>query len=220
MAGRSAADPPPFHGFPDEAFEFYEGLRADNSRTYWTAHKHLYESAVRAPMHALLEQVAPAFGASATLFRPYRDVRFSADKSPYKTEQGAFVDIASGVGYWIQLDADGVMVGGGFHAHDRAQVARYRAAVDDDHIGAQLVTIMAKLARAGYHAGGASVRTRPRGVPADHPRLDLMRHESLTAARHIDHETSAAPSLATVLAADWRRIKPLVDWSLRHAQPS
>jgi uncharacterized protein (DUF2461 family) len=80
-----------FTGFRDEAFAFYDGLRADNSKTYWTAHKHVYDECVRGPMQALLDSLAPAFGGEATLFRPYRDVRFSADKSPYKTAQGGFV---------------------------------------------------------------------------------------------------------------------------------
>src|SRR3712207_2500424 len=77
-----------FTGFPDEGLVFYEGLEADNSKTYWTEHRHLYEECVRTPMQALADELAPEFG-SPKLFRPYRDVRFSHDKTPYKTHQGA-----------------------------------------------------------------------------------------------------------------------------------
>ena len=77
--------------FDDAAFAFYEGLRADNSKTYWTANKSVYERAVREPMRALLDDLAPVFDAEPALFRPYRDVRFSKDKSPYKTHQGGFL---------------------------------------------------------------------------------------------------------------------------------
>src|ERR1051325_11884594 len=73
-----------FRGWPAEALEFYEGLEADNSKTYWTAHKTVYDEKVHAPMLALLAELEPEFGAGK-IFRPYRDVRFSADKSPYKT---------------------------------------------------------------------------------------------------------------------------------------
>ena len=68
-----------FDGFPDEALVFYEGLEADNSKAYWTDHKAVYDGCVAAPMKALLEELT-SFG-EAKLFRPYRDVRFSKDKS-------------------------------------------------------------------------------------------------------------------------------------------
>jgi len=79
-----------FEGFPDEGLVFYEGLEADNTKTYWTRGKSSYEAHVRAPLLAMLEELAPEFG-TAKVFRPYRDVRFSNDKTPYKTHQGAVI---------------------------------------------------------------------------------------------------------------------------------
>ncbi len=76
-----------FSGFADEAFTFYEGLLADNSKPYWTSHKEIYERHVRAPLTELCAELEEEFGA-VKLFRPYRDVRFSKDKTPYKTHQG------------------------------------------------------------------------------------------------------------------------------------
>ena len=209
-----------FEGFPDEAFEFYEGLRADNSKTYWTAHKHVYDDCVRAPMLALLESLAPTFAGTPSIFRPYRDVRFSPDKSPYKTAQGGFLEVAHGLGYWMQLDADGIMVGGGFHAHDKPQTARFRAAVDGDASGRALATIVDKLTKGGYDVGGAAVRTRPRGVSADHPRLDLMRHESLTVSQRLDPADCVASDFAKRLTTHWRAVAPLVNWCQQYAAPS
>ncbi|MFM9105647.1 MAG: DUF2461 family protein, partial [Chloroflexota bacterium] len=78
-----------FAGFPPEAVAFYEGLRADNSKRTWEASRHVYERAVRGPMQALAAEVDEAYR-PLRLFRPYRDVRFSKDKSPYKLQQGAF----------------------------------------------------------------------------------------------------------------------------------
>jgi uncharacterized protein (TIGR02453 family) len=203
-----------FTGFPAEAFEFYEGLRADNSRTYWDSHKSLYEDAVRGPLIALLADLEHEFGA-AKLFRPYRDVRFSADKSPYKTHQGAFCQVASGIGYYVQVDAEAVMTAGGFHAHSRDQTGRYRAAVDAEPTGAALVDIVTKLGKAGFALGGDQVRTRPRGCPVDHPRLDLMRHEALTAHRvYPAHPRLAGASALNLIRADWRHLRPLNDWVL------
>src|SRR4051812_8650704 len=97
-----------FRGFPVEAVEFYEGLLADNSKTYWQAHKATYDADVQGPMKELLAEVAGEFG-NGKIFRPYRDVRFSADKTPYKTHIGAILDS----GGYVQLGADGLAAGRG-----------------------------------------------------------------------------------------------------------
>jgi uncharacterized protein (TIGR02453 family) len=205
-----------FTGFPDEAFVFYEGLLADNSKAYWTDHKAVYDTAVRTPMEGLLAAVGDGWG-EAKLFRPYRDVRFSADKSPYKTHQGAFCSVEPGIGYYVHVDADGFYVAAGFHSHTKEQTVRYRAAVDAPGTGPALAALTGKLTRAGFELGGDRVKTRPRGVAADHPRLELMRHESLIAGRH--HEATASPEILTVVREDWKRLKPLVAWVLANVGP-
>ena len=116
-----------FKGWPIEAVEFYEGLEADNSKVYWQRHKTVYEQQVRAPMEQLLSELADEFG-SATLFRPYRDVRFSADKSPYKTNCAARLGSGTGISY-VSFSADGLSVGGGLYMPDPATLRRYRDAV-------------------------------------------------------------------------------------------
>src|SRR6185436_10264821 len=92
-----------FRGWPSEALEFYEGLTADNSKTYWTSRLSFYEESVRGPMQELLAALEPEFG-PGKIFRPYRDVRFSSDKSPYKTHLGAWLEF----GGYLQLSADGL----------------------------------------------------------------------------------------------------------------
>src|SRR4051812_2745922 len=99
-----------FRGWPVEAVEFFDGLLADNSRVYWQDHKSIYEQCVRAPMEELLTELAPEFG-TGKVFRPYRDVRFSKDKAPYKTAIAASL---TGGGY-IQMSADGLSAGCGLY---------------------------------------------------------------------------------------------------------
>ena len=111
-----------FRGWPIEAVEFYEGLEADNSKVYWQDHRETYERHVRAPMEALLAELADEFG-PATMFRPYRDVRFSADKSPYKTTCAARI----GAGY-VSFSAEGLSAGSGLYMPDPATLQRFRAA--------------------------------------------------------------------------------------------
>src|SRR3712207_6801925 len=103
-----------FEGFPAEALRFYEGLEADNSKPYWQEHRDVYEQAVREPMEELILELYREFGAGK-VFRPYRDVRFSKDKSPYKTACGALLtpDGATRGGHYVELSARGLTVGGG-----------------------------------------------------------------------------------------------------------
>ena len=202
-----------FGGFPMAAFDFYAGLGADNSKTYWAAHRDIYENSVRTPLAALLAELAGEFGGMVSLFRPFRDVRFSKDKSPYKTHQGGFVEIAPGVGYHLQVDADGLLVSGGFHARDAAQTRQYRAAVTDRATGERLAAVVVALAGAGFAIEGEQVATLPRGVSADHPRVDLVRRKWLTASRRYRPSAQLADqSAAARVRSDWAALRPLIEW--------
>jgi uncharacterized protein (TIGR02453 family) len=167
-----------FRGWPAEAVEFYDGLEADNSKVYWQRHRAVYDSCVRGPMEQLLNELAGEFG-SGKIFRPYRDVRFSADKTPYKTNCAA--TLGSGVApRYISFSADGLSVGGGLYMPDPAALARYRTAVDRDKSGAELAAIVAVLHRTGFDTMSHDVlKSAPRGVDKDHPRIGLLRHKGL-----------------------------------------
>jgi uncharacterized protein (TIGR02453 family) len=176
-----------FEGFPDEGLVFYEGLEADNSKTYWTRHKAAYDAHVKAPLLALLEELAPEFG-TAKVFRPYRDVRFSHDKTPYKTHQGAVVHAdGHGTGAWyVQISADGLHVSGGSWRLESDQIARYRRAVADDVQGPRLQAEVDRLAAAGWAIEGERLSRVPAGYSPDADRLELLRHKSLHATRRWD----------------------------------
>jgi uncharacterized protein (TIGR02453 family) len=163
-----------FTGWPVAAVEFYEGLEADNSKVYWQEHRAVYERDVRAPMEQLLAELADEFGAGK-LFRPYRDVRFSADKTPYKTNCAATI----GTGY-VSFSADGLSTGAGLYMPDSAALQRYRTAVTREKSGTELAEIVAALHKAGYQTMAHEVlKTAPRGMPKDHPRIDLLRHKGI-----------------------------------------
>jgi uncharacterized protein (TIGR02453 family) len=206
-----------FRGWPAEALEFYEGLEADNSKAYWTAHKELYESAVHAPMVALLADLEPEFGAGK-IFRPYRDVRFSADKAPYKTAIGATVER----GGYVQLSAKGLACGAGMYMMAPDQLDRYRRAVADDVVGSTLEAVISDTARGGITVTGHErLKSAPRGYPKDHPRIELLRHKGLIAWK----EWPAAAWLGTPAAkrrvADFlRTCQPLNDWLTSHVGQS
>ncbi|WP_163548209.1 DUF2461 domain-containing protein [Candidatus Frankia nodulisporulans] len=205
-----------FAGFPTEAMIFYEGLEADNSRTYWSDHRDTYEKAVRGPMLALLAELEPEFG-EPHVFRPHRDVRFAKDKSPYKTAMGAYI---TGGGY-VQVSARGLMVGSGYWQTASDQVQRLRVAVADEGSGSKLEAVVAALRAGGYEVSGDQLRTRPRGFDADHPRIALLRHRTLTVSRDFGEPSwLAEPECAVRVAAAWREMRVLREWLDRHVGPS
>ncbi len=201
-----------FRGWPIEAVEFYEGLEADNSKVYWQEHKAVYERQVKAPMEELLTELADEFG-EGKLFRPYRDVRFSADKTPYKTTCAATL----GSGY-VAFSADGLSVGSGLYMPEPAALTRFRAAVDADDTGAELAAIVADLHRAGYQTMAHEVlKTAPRGFPKDHPRIELLRHKGIAMMK----SWPVGAWLGTRKAKDrvvtaLRAAAPLNEWLNRH----
>jgi uncharacterized protein (TIGR02453 family) len=208
-----------FRGWPAEAIEFYEGLEADNSKAYWQDNKDVYERAVRAPMEALLEQLRPEFG-PGKIFRPYRDVRFSKDKSPYKTNIGAVAN-RDGAVFYVALSAEGLYAGTGYYHMARDQLVRFREGVDDHTAGAALERVVERLDADGYDVGGEQLRTAPRGFRTDHPRIALLRHKGLIVGKGFAPERW----LGTAKAADrvvavWRAAAPLNDWLRAHVGPS
>jgi uncharacterized protein (TIGR02453 family) len=165
-----------FQGWPEEAIDFYEGLAADNSKTYWLAHRQIYDDCVLQPMTELLNELGQEHG-EGKIFRPYRDVRFSKDKSPYKTTISAVI----GDGY-IQLSAAGLGVGSGLHHMAPDQLDRYRKAVADERSGGELEQVIDEVRGHDIAVGGhETLKSAPRGYPADHPRAELLRCKGLTA---------------------------------------
>ena len=170
-----------FKGFPPEAIAFYEGLQADNSRAYWQAHKATYEATVKGPMNELLAAL-DEFG-PFHIFRPYRDVRFAKDKTPYKEHTGAFGESEGGAGFYLQFSAAGMFAGSGYYAMASDQLARFRAAVEADATGRELVELSDAVVQQGLRLGAVSeLKSAPRGVPKDHPRIEFLARDCSPAA--------------------------------------
>ncbi|MDQ3717126.1 MAG: DUF2461 domain-containing protein [Actinomycetota bacterium] len=209
-----------FPGFPERAVVFYEGLEADNSKSYWTDHRAVYDECVKAPMEALLAELAAEFG-EAKFFRPYRDVRYAKDKTPYKTHAGAVIHRTGGGGLYVQISAAGLLLAGGAWHLESDQVHRMRRAIADDHLGRALEDELSGLRKAGWVIGGNPIKTRPQGYDRDHPRLELLRFRALSTHRDYgDQPWLASRDALSRVRRGWRRLAPLNDWIATHLTPS
>jgi uncharacterized protein (TIGR02453 family) len=207
---------PAFRGWSEECQRFFIGLELDNSKRYFEANRQIYAEKVRAPMAALMDSLAEDFG-TGKIFRPNRDIRFSKDKSPYKTNIAGYAAMGGRGGY-LSLDARGLTVAAGRYELTKEQLQKYRRRVAADATGAQLAAIVAKLEKAGYEIGGEALKRVPAGWPQDHPRARLLRHKIL----YIYKNFGLQPWLGTSAARKhivkvWGDAEPLNDWLRRNA---
>jgi uncharacterized protein (TIGR02453 family) len=200
-----------FTGFPREATEFFGDLARNNNREWFQAHKDVYERSCRDALKALVAELDPV--GTPHLSRINRDMRFSRDGAPYKDH------IAAGVlGTYINLSAAGLYVGTGMYRPEPAVLQKFRAAIDDDKSGRELVRIVSTIRRKGYAVGThETVNSAPRGFVADHPRIDLLRMKDIHAGKMIEPGPVLASRKAVAavkkVMAD---VRPLADWIGRY----
>ena len=202
-----------FTGFPVAALDFYDDLEMDNTKSFWEANKAVWKESVEAPMKALMAALEPEFG-PAKVFRPYRDVRFAKDKTPYKTHQGAFVARRAGdrlVRRDLRRAARASAPASTTPTGPR--LAAIREAMADDKTGKALDRLLKRLEKDGFEVGGEQLKTSPRGYDADHPRIDLLRRKQLFAGRSYGFEPDAIDAgLVDRVRDDWKALRPLVSW--------
>ena len=205
-----------FDGVRAAALDFYADLEVDNTKSLWEANKGVYAECVAGPMKALCAELAPTFG-EAKVFRPYRDVRFAKDKTPYKTHQGAFVGVAPSTGYYVELSPRGVRVGGGFYEASGPRLAALREAMAEEKTGRALARLLTRFEKDGWEVGGEQLKTAPRGYDVTHPRIDLLRRKQLFVGRPYGFgEDAIGPGLVDRVRADWAALRPLVEWVAKH----
>jgi uncharacterized protein (TIGR02453 family) len=170
-----------FEGFGLEVQTWFEGLEADNSKAYFAAHRGFFEESIRAQMEALLSELGERFGGELKVFRQNRDIRFSPNKSPYKTNTYGVLHGSrlAGQGLYTSISARGLVAGSGYHMMARDQLDRYREGVDEGRPGAELAKLTAKAEKAGLELWGEGLATAPRGYPKDHARIELLRRKRL-----------------------------------------
>ena len=230
---------PYFPGFPPEGLRFLSGLRDNNSREWFEAHKDTYRDHVLAPAQDLafalgerLKALSPgivydtAANGSGSILRIYRDLRFSQDKRPYNP----YVRLVFWEGrrkkmenpsFFIRIGSGGVTVYSGIHIFQKQVLAAYRDAVADDRLGPELEGAIAAVERAGaYTVGGEQYKRVPRGYDANHPRADLLRYNGLWAhtTAPVDAAVIVTPQLVEVCLEHCRDMAPLHHWLVKVEQ--
>ena len=210
---------------PEGLFGFLTELKGNNDRAWFQAHKRRYEEQVKGPLLAFiggfdehLRRLSPHFVADprpvgGSLFRIYRDVRFSKDKSPYKTAAGIHFrhERARDVhapGYYLHLEPEACFAACGLWMPATAQAQQVRAAMDGDQAGWLAARQAAQ--DAGFALGGTSLKRPPRGYAADHPLIDDLKRKDFTVSVSLDRESVTAALFPTRLEELWSHTTPLM----------
>ncbi len=209
-----------FSGFPTEAIQFYEELEADNSKSFWAENKRRFDQLVKAPMTGLTEALDD-YG-PFKMFRPHNDLRFSKNKPPYKTHQGAYGELEGGSGYYMHFSAEGLMAAAGYYFMANDQLKRFRDAVVADGTGEEIAALVADAAQRRYTVGAiGELKTAPRGYDRDHPRIALIRRKGLMLSKDF-----GAPKWLHTKQAErkirecWSGARDVCDWLDAHVGPS
>ncbi|HUQ46313.1 MAG TPA: DUF2461 domain-containing protein [Gemmatimonadaceae bacterium] len=223
-----------FAGFRPAAVSFLRALGRHNDREWFERHRTTYEREVRSPLAALVEEMDVRLASAApeivgdpkrSPFRIHRDVRFSSDKSPYKTHAACWFHHADagrgvgrattahgGAGFYLDIGPTTSSIGGGIWMPPRPTLARIRERIDEE--GASLARVLGapSLRRYGGLAQDSMLARMPRGYAASHPAAALLRHQSFTVGRTLTARELFSPRLPDLLARDYVRILPLVRW--------
>jgi uncharacterized protein (TIGR02453 family) len=203
-----------FQGFPLEAIEFLRELEANNDRDWFKVNRARYDEHLIAPAKALGEDLADL--GRPRLFRPWNDTRFRPGP-PIKEHVGLAIGYEGAGGFYVELSLDGLLLAAGLHNPTPDQVDRLRRAVDGGRTAAPLTRGIARAQDAGLELNPPDLVRAPRGYPADHPRIELLRRRSLTVAhRHKVGPWLHKPRAGTRIRQELEAAAPLVRWLREH----
>jgi uncharacterized protein (TIGR02453 family) len=211
--------------FHPEALKFLRNLARHNDREWFTPRKAEFEGLLRQPMLAIVRKITDAMvdfapshvrPAEKSLFRIYRDTRFSNDKRPYKTHVAAWwshqgLEKTSGAGYYFHVSPKEVVVAAGAYMPEKEQLAAIRYWLLDHHTEFRKLLARPAMRKAFTEFEGNSLTRPPKGFPPDHPALDLIRHRQWGLSATLPPETALDPKLAAIVIKYFRLAAPVVD---------
>ncbi|MGN6189663.1 MAG: DUF2461 domain-containing protein [Conexibacter sp.] len=209
-----------FRGFPQGGLDFLRELEESNEREWFKANRARYDELRVAPARALGEELEAAGFGRAHLFRPWNDTRFHPGP-PIKEHVGLAVGYEGAGGFYVELSLDGLFVAAGLHNPAPDQVERMRRLVADGRSAAPLEQAIAGAEAAGLRLGEPALTRAPRGYPADHPRIELLRRRALTVSqRHRLAGWIHRPAAGARIRGQLDAAAPLVRWLRERVGPT
>ena len=207
------ATSPELNGFTSDVRIYFAELATNNSKVFFDENRGRYEHLVKQPLELFLAAAEPIYGPGKVL-RPNRDVRFSANKDPYRTDAAMMAGTIAGV--YLNLNAERIEVGGGLYGPSRDQLDRARTLLSQrPAVAGELDAILTQLETAGFDVAGPSLKTAPKGFDPAHPAIRLLRLQHYAALRRLPIDVDP-----TEVLESWSRISPLNAWVDKHVGPA
>lgn len=218
---------PPFNGFPKEGLVFLRKLKQNNNRPWFQKHKSDYEDCVKFPMQSLVASLAEAmrsdapeieFNPRTSIFRIYRDVRFSKNKAPYKTHIGAAFPVrgkkgpTESPGLYVHIEPGQVFIGGGIYMPTGQQLKAIRKKIADDPSSFLSLIRDSSFRRVFKGIQGEKLTKAPLGYPKDHPMIEHLRHKQFYVGQVLPENTCLKPGFLMNVTAGFKTAMPLVRW--------
>lgn len=216
---------PPAPHYAPEALKFLRGLKRNNNRDWFNGRKSIYEQQIKAPTLAIVAAINEAMLRFApdnvqppqkAAFRIYRDIRFSSDKRPYKTHQGAWwarsgLEKTSGGGFYFHIGADEVVIAAGVYMPQREQLLAIRRHLELHHEQMRRLLASKKLRSLMSEFDGQKLTRPPKGFPPDSPAMDLLVCRQWGVAAHLPAETATSPTLFKEIVKRFEAAAPIVE---------
>ena len=224
-----------FSGFPAAGIQFLSDLAENNNKEWFEANKKIYKQELEAPaitfVMALGERLRSTFpnlradprtNGGGSLMSIYRDVRFSKDKTPYKTNVSALLwegegkkNLNPAMGFQLTAHSMGLMTG--MHGLQKEHLAKFREAIADDELGSEAEAVVNAIkGMSDYRVGGAHYKKVPRGYDADHPRADLLKYAALYAyPPEVSIADVQTPAVMDICVGHFEALAPLHRWLVK-----
>ncbi len=223
---------PPFEGFPADALSFFRSLKRNNNRTWFNDHKARYVENVKFPMETFLFHLRERLHRSIpdldidpkkSMYRIYRDIRFSKDKSPYKTHQAAAFTFSGGhrnhdPGFYLHIEPGTVFIGGGWWMPDLSKLKTLRAALATGFPEFRKILARKKFRDLFGNLQGEKLSRLPRGYEAGHPAEDLLRHKQFLVSVTFPAERILDGAFLRETADAFTTMEPFVRYLFLHSR--
>ena len=215
----------PLPYFRPEALTFLRNLARHNDRVWFNERKAVYESELKEPMLAVIRRITDAMmefapnhvrPAEKSLFRIYRDTRFSNNKLPYKTHVAAWwshmgMQKTSGAGYYFQVSPKGVVIAAGAYMPEKEQLAAIRNWLLNNHVQFRRLLQKPAVRKTFTEFEGEALTRPPKGFPCDHPAMDLIKCKQWGLSTTLPAKTALEKDFAQTLIRHFKLLAPLVD---------
>jgi uncharacterized protein (TIGR02453 family) len=221
-----------FAGFPPEAIQFLRGLKKNNRREWFQPRKDVYEQQVKAPMTELVSALnrelalfAPDYIADPkkAIFRIYRDTRFSADKTPYKTHTAAWFaprgQGPGGAGLYFSVSADSIEIAGGVYHPERDVLLAVRTLIAEHHTELRRILKSPKVKKLLGDLQGGELTRVPKGFCAEHPAADLIKKKDWVLGQNLEPSLATSPELLPAIRDRFRAMGPFLEFMNRSMKP-